>query len=119
MTSRVTVRRQSGTATDPETGLEGPGWVSVYADLPFRLGGSSSGDGGTRRVTIGGVEYQQATAVGHMPADTTDLRDGDLLEITSGEWSGSVFRIIEAVKGDQKTARRVPIVEVSRPGEWA
>mgnify|MGYP003296445539 CR=1 FL=1 len=68
---------------------------------------------------IGGVTFDQATAVGHMPASLTDLADGDLLDITSGEWAGSVFRVVEAVKGDQHTARRVPIVEVPRPEEWA
>jgi hypothetical protein len=53
-----------------------------------------------------------------MPWDTTDLADGDYLDVISGEWAESVFRVVEAVKGDQRTARRVPVAEVSRPEEW-
>lgn len=116
MTSRVVVMRR---AADPELvdDLEVDVWAAVHIDLPFRLDTGASG--GSRTVTIGGVEYQQATAVGHMPAGTVDLADDDLLEITAGEWAGTVVRIVEAVKGDQKTARRVPVVEETRPTEWS
>jgi len=118
LTSRVVVRRLTGETTKDANGYDVPEWENVHIDLPFRLGSSSSGDGGTRAVVIGGVTFQQATAVGSLPWDTTDLRDGDLVEITAGEWQGSVFSVVEAVKGDQKTARRVPVVEVPRPEEW-
>jgi hypothetical protein len=112
MTSRVTIRRKTGRSTQNEsTGRETPTLADVATDVPFRLDGSSGGDGGTRTVTINGVEYLQATAIGHLPASTKDLRANDLLEITSGEWAGATFRVIEAVSADQKTARRVPIVE--------
>jgi hypothetical protein len=56
--------------------------------------------------------------VGHLPASTTNLADGDLIEVTSGEWAGDVFRIVAAIRYDQKTARRLPIVEEPRPTEW-
>lgn len=119
MLSRVTVHRNTGdTAQDEGSGLEVPVWATVHTDIPFRLDGSSTGDGGSRTVTVGGVEYQQATGVGHLPHDTTDLADDDFIEVTAGEWTGSVYRIIEATKKDQATARRVPVVEESRPGEW-
>lgn len=119
MVARVDVYRKTGrTAQDEETGREAPEWVKVHSDLPFRLDGGSTGDGGSRGVTVGGVTYEQATAVGHNPADTTDLEDNDFYDITSGEWAGQVYRIVEAVKADQKTASRVPIVEEQRPEEW-
>lgn len=113
MTSRVNVRRLTGDTTVVD-GYEVPEWEYVYTGLPFRLVG-----GDTRKVTVGGVEFQEATARGDLPYDTTDLRDGDLIEVTSGEWTGSVWRVVEAVKGDQRTARRVPVEEVPRPEEWA
>lgn len=112
MTSRVTVHRGGATTTDAD-GFETPGWAPVYTDLPFRLVGGSS-----HRVEVGGVVFAQATSRGDMPADTTDLADGDLIEVTEGEWAGAVYRIVEAIKGDQRSARRVPLAEVERPKEW-
>lgn len=113
MTSTATVRRKTGVMTqDESTGLEVPEWAEVYTG-PMRLVG-----GATRTVTIGGVEFQEATGRADFPHDATDLADGDLVEITAGEWAGTVLSIVEAVKGDQRTARRVPVVEVSRPEEW-
>ena len=114
MTSRVDIyRKTDDTTTTDANGWEIPVWEVVAYDVPFRLVG-----GDTRAVTVGGVTFQEATARGDMPWDTTDLEDNDLLDVTSGEWVGSVFRVVEAVKGDQRTARRVPVAEVSRPGEW-
>lgn len=113
MTSTATVRRMTGrTVQDESTGLEVPVWADVYTG-PVRFVGGS-----TRTVTIGGVEFQEATGRVDFPHDTTDLADGDLVDITAGEWAGTVLRIVEAVKGDQRTARRVPVVEVPRPEEW-
>lgn len=118
MTSRVTVRRKTGLTTqDEDTGEEVPEWAVVHTKLPFRLGGST-GAGTTRRVTIGAEEFQQALRTGHLPADTDDLLDADLLEVTAGENVGRVLRVVEATWQDQATARRVPVVEVDRPEEW-
>lgn len=109
MTSRANIWRTTGRTTqNEETGEEVPEWEIVHADLPFRLQ-----HGRSRTVTIGGVEFEEATAVGHVPAATTDLADGDHAEIVTGEWAGSVYRVVEAIKGDQMTARRVPVVEVA------
>lgn len=117
MTSTATVRRLSERVEqDEETGLEVPVWDDIYTG-PFRLGGSS-GAAGTRTVTIGGVEVQVATRVAHFPASTTDLTDGDLIDLTAGENAGLVLRIVEADWQDQATARRVPVVAVDRPEEW-
>ena len=111
--STATVRRTTGRTTqDESTGLEVPVWAVVYSG-PCRFVG-----GATRTVTIAGVEQQVETAEVHFPHDTTDLADGDLVEMTAGEWSGTVLSIVEAVKGDQRTARRVPVVQHDRPSEW-
>lgn len=119
MTSTVVIRRLTGKQIQDETtGLQVPEWAIVYTG-PFRLAGGSSGDGGSRTVSVAGVTYEQATALGHFPHDTYDLADNDLIDVTAGEWAGSVWQIVEATKADQKTARRVPVVEVARPEEWA
>ena len=113
MPSRVDIYRKTDDTTTDENGWEIPVWEVVAYDVPFRLVG-----GDTRKVTVGGVDFQDATARGDFPWDTFDLADGDLVEVVEGEWADSVFRIVEAVKGDQRTARRVPVVEVPRPEEW-
>lgn len=119
MTSRVTIYRKSGRqAQNESTGEQSPEWVPVHTDLPFRLDFSSSSDGGSRRIEVAGVEYETATALGHFPAATADLQDGDYIDITAGECAGDVFSIVAAVRADQKTARRLPITEESRPDEW-
>ena len=114
MTSRVDIYRKTDDTTEDANGWEIPVWEVVAYDVPFRLVG-----GDTRKVTVGGVDFQEATARGDLPWDTADLADDDYLDITAGEWAGSVFRVVEAVKGDQRTARRVPVAEVPRPEEWA
>lgn len=120
MLSRVSIRRKTGeTAQDEDSGLEVPIWASVYMNLPFRSSAGSTGDGGSNGVTIGGVTFEEATGVGHFPAGTTNLEDGDLIEVTEGEWAGDVWRIVAAIRYDQKTARRVPITEATRPEEWS
>lgn len=119
MRARVTIRRTTGDTTlDEGTGAEVPVWAVVGTDVPFRLDGASTGDGGSRTVTIGGVEFEQATGIGHLPYDWTALADGDYVEVTGGQWAGTVVKVVKATKKDQATARRVPIQEVSRPAEW-
>jgi transcription antitermination factor NusG len=112
MTSRCTVRRKTG-ATTVVGGMKVPVWETVHTDLPLRRT-----DPGTRGVEIAGVRYPDATGRDDFPHDT-DLEDGDHIEVTSGEWAGTVERVIKATKADQATARRVPVVEVPRPSEWA
>jgi hypothetical protein len=118
MQSRVTVIRKTGDTTTDADGYEVPEYEAVHVALPFRTGAGSSGDGGSRGVTIGGVTFEDATAIGHMPATTEDLQDNDLIIVESGEWEGDVFRIVAAVRYDQKTARRLPIVEDVQPPGW-
>lgn len=119
MTSRVNVLRKSGRQVqDESTGEQSPEWIPVHTDLPFRLDFGSSSDGGSRRIEIDGVSYELATAIGHLPALTDDLLDGDYFEVTSGECAGSVWSVVKAGRADQKTARRLPLTEESRPDEW-
>jgi len=114
MTSRCTIRRIGAQGSDDE-GYDVGQYDTVYTDLPIRL--DSSSDGSSQSVEVGGTTYEQATGLAHLPADTTDLADDDLIEVTSGEWPGTFLRVLDAPRVDKKTARRVPVVEVSRPKE--
>ena len=117
--SQATVRRKTGReAQNESTGREDAEWADVHVGIAFRIAGASNSDGGSHTVTIAGVAYEEATGVGQFPASTDDLQDDDFIDVTSGEWAGSVFRIVAAVGADQKTVRRVPIVEAIRPSEW-
>lgn len=120
MLSRCVVWRRTGGYITNDDGARVPEWGAVYVDLPVRISGGSSSDGGSRGVTIGSVTFEDATGVGHFPAPSPLLSDGDLFEVTSGEWAGDVYRIVAAIRYDQQTARRLPIVEAQRPAEgWA
>ena len=111
MLSRVTIWRENG--DEVVNGIERVKWELIYAGVPFRLV-----DGQSTPVTVGGIDFADATGRGDLPAVITNLQDNDLIEVTRGEWVGSVFRVVKAIKGDQMTARRVPVVEVNRPTEW-
>lgn len=117
MTSRATIRRPGGTTTDAN-GFEVPAWTTLFTNLPMRLGGSDRGGAGTRSTTSGGVEVQLAVRVASFPHDTTGLRDGDVVQVTSGENAGVFVRIVEAAWQDQATARRVPVIETTQPAGW-
>lgn len=115
MTSRCIVSRNTGkTAQNPDTGRVEPVWTVVATDVPFRLKDS----GGSRRIEVGGVHFEEADGIGSLPATFADLADDDHLDVTGGEWAGSAYRVVKAIKSDQATARRVPVVEVPRPTEW-
>lgn len=120
MTSTGRVRRSTGRkAQNPDTGREEPVWATPHESLPARLRTNRSGDGAATQATEGGVVEVRGRRELHLPHDTRDLRDGDLFEILAGEWAGSVWRITDASPGgDQATARRLPVVETSRPAEW-
>ncbi|GHJ59136.1 hypothetical protein NOK12_16540 [Nocardioides sp. OK12] len=116
--SRVKVWRLTDRTTqDESTGLEVPVWEVTHDDLPCRIGGSRNA-ATSRTVNIGGVELQLALRIAHLPASTDNLHDGDLIDVTSGENEGAVFRIVEADFQDQATARRLPVIADVRPEEW-
>lgn len=118
MLSRCTIRRKTG-ATVIVDDVKVPVWAVVHTELPLRLEGKTDSTSQSRRVETAGVEYELAMRTAHFPASTSNLRDGDLLEITSGENTGLVLRIVEADWSDQTTARRVPVVATQRPEEWS
>lgn len=118
MKSTATIRRKADNQIPGPDGIEVPEWLTVHVGLPCRIGGSNAGSSGTRTESVDGVEYQVATRVAHFPVATTDLEDGDFIEVTAGETVGTVWRIVESDEQDQATARRLPVVAELRPEEW-
>lgn len=117
--STVKVWRRTGRRSQNEaTGKLSPEWTVPHEALPARIDFTSSSDGGSRTERPDDVEVEVATAVGHFPAITPDLQDGDYVEVTAGEGAGEVWRIVKVVRGDQKTALRLPMRSADRPVEW-
>jgi hypothetical protein len=115
--SKVTIRRKTGNMTTDSRGLQVPEWATVYTDIPCRIAGMARSQSPSRTLDIGGVQVQVSVRTAHLPHDTTDLRDGDLLDVT-GESAG-VYQIVESDPADQQTARRVPVIAAQRPEEWS
>lgn len=119
MTSTADVRRRTGVmAQDPDTGREYPVWTVVHAAIPLRVG-TTAPSTQTVQTSIPGGTVNRALLTAHFPASTTDLRDGDLIEVTAGETAGLVLEILESDPSDQKTARRVSVRSVQRPERWS
>lgn len=118
MLSRATVHRKTGATTTDADGFEVSGWTDAYVGRPCRIAGMARSQSPSKTLDIGGAQVQVATRTAHFPHDT-DLRDGDLIEITTGELEGSVWQVVESDAADQQTARRVPVVAIEHPEEWS
>lgn len=117
MTSRCTIRRKTANTVIDGENQEVPEWEVVYADLPVRIATSQSA-ARSRTQSPGEAEVERATPRADFPASTSNLADNDHAEITAGENTGRVYRIVEADWSDQATARRVPVEATERPSEW-
>lgn len=111
MKSRCTIRRKGAPGT-PRRGQTPYTWDVVGTDVPCRLKPA-----GSSKIRVGDVQREQATPELHLPESWSDLRDGDLIVLTAGRWTGSVLLVKEAEKGDDLTARRIPVTETSLPPE--
>lgn len=116
LTSRATIRRKGAPVTVGKFTV--PGWDTVGTDVPFRLEGSPSGAGSWKASELTDAKVVDASRVGKLPHDWTDLKDDDFIEITAGENTAVVVRVIEATWQDRDTSRRFPVVTVPRPKEW-
>lgn len=117
MTSRCTIRRKTDNFVVVD-GQQVPEWLPTYTDHPVRIASSASA-ARSRTQRPGEAEIERATPRADFPASTSNLADNDLIEITAGENTGRVFRVIEADWSDQATARRVPVEATERPTEWS
>lgn len=117
--SDVVLKRHSGDVVQNEvTGVEAETWAQIGTPLA-RLSAMGSKHGtGAKGLTPGGVVWEQADRTLHLPASWTDLRTGDVAQVTAGESSGTFWRVLEATRHDQMTAWRVPVVQIDRPKDW-
>lgn len=114
MLSRCTIRRDAGLAPqDPETGRQPRDWEVIHADLRCRLTGNEA-----RNVAAAGGEVDVPARILRVPWNTTGLADGDLIELTAGDATGLVLRIVEIAGSDQTTELRLPVIGAQRPEEW-
>lgn len=121
MTSTVTIKRRNGeTVQNETTGVVAKVWTITHTDQPARLGPFGVGGAGGRDKAFkpGDVAVEWAERVLHLPHDTDDLQDGDIVEVTAGENTGTFWRIVESSWADQMTAHRLPILETTRPEGW-
>lgn len=118
MTSTCNVRRKTG-ATALVGGFKVATWETVHSAIACRVAGANSGSSQSRTVSTGAADVAVPVRVVSFAYDTTDLRDGDLIELTAGDTDNLVLRIVEADPQDQATARRVLAVGTTRPAEWA
>lgn len=113
--------RSAAQAQDEATGRVAHQWTVLWSG-PMRLAGTVRGASTQETKSPAHVETEVAVRVAHLPisaAELSGIEDGALIEITAGRLVGTVWRVIEATDHDQDTARRLPVVEVSRPDEWA
>lgn len=120
MRSRCRVMRITDRVTQDETnGHEVPVWVEIYTGLPCRVGDAGGRSPSSRTVDLGELDQEAGSRVISLPVDASLIADHDLVDITDGENAGTVWQITESDWADQKTARRVPVLAVDRPREWA
>jgi len=118
MTSTCTIRRRSGARDTASNGMVTDEWTVAYTGLPIRVSGNYRSASPTTGHAQQGTDVNLAHRVANLPVSTTDLADGDLIEITAGDNVGLILRITEASWQDQATARRVPVEEATRPRGW-
>lgn len=117
MTSTCTIRRRTGERDTDPSGIDVEVWATVYTG-PVRIAGAARGASPVTGRDNRAVEVNHAHRDASLPLGTA-VADGDLIEITAGDTTGLVFRIVEAAGKDQATALRVPVEAVERPPEWS
>ena len=119
MTSRANLRRETGLGDrDEDTGQRPRLFETTHTDLPGRLDAGHGHAGRTATHDVGGIELVRRVPEWHVPWGTQNVRQGDLIEVATGESAPLVLRIIDVPAGDQQTALRLPVEVTDRPWEW-
>lgn len=112
MVDACVIRRQTGEATDPDTGEVTPTYADVYTGkcrVQTRGLATYSPNVGQQRTDIFTAELQ-------VPIDVTDVKVNDVVEITASLdpfLVGHTLRINNLAYGTHKTARRLPVQEIT------
>lgn len=120
MKSRALIGRKTGARTEAPSGAVVDAYALVRPDeVPARLRGSRGGDSPSRTVKAGAGEVQLGTPEMHLPYWFTDVRDGDVIHLVSGDRPGTWWRVVEGDLADQQTATRLPVVATTKPEGWS
>lgn len=114
MTDTVTVRYQSGTTQDPNTGTESPSYTVRFTSKCKVQARNLA----ARAEEVGGRTATTVTVELHLPISAPAVEVGDLCEITAvGALSdvqllGRTFRVVAPVAKSFATARRFDVEEI-------
>lgn len=113
MVDSVTIQRATGTSTNDTTGVVTPTYSTIYTGA---CKVQRSAGGGRRDVAEASVVVTQLEL--HLPiAGSTAVAVDDLATITASTMDpglvGKVFRISGPADGTFRTARRLPVIEVT------
>lgn len=112
MVDSCVIRRQTGTATDPDTGRITPTYTDVYIGkcrVQSRNLQAGSPNAGQQRVDMYTTELQ-------VPIEVTGVEVNDQVEITASadpELVGRQLRVANLMHATHKTARRLPLEEIT------
>jgi hypothetical protein len=111
MVDACTVRRRTGTATDPDTGATTPTYASLYAGkcrVQQATAQAQQTEAGQDYLLLLRLEVQ-------LPMSVTGLQVGDEVTITASahdaDLPGRVFTVRDLAHKTHATARRVQVIE--------
>ena len=112
MLDECTITRPGEPVTDPDTGEVTNGGTLVYAG-PCKV---QSKDSATSSPEAGGHSFTVVSRQVHIPAESADVRDGDVVTITAArtpQLVGKVYRVDGFTPDSYDTAFRIPVKEVT------
>lgn len=112
MVDKCTISRQSGSATDPDTGKVTPTFTAVYSgkcQVQQTIAQSSNPEAGGHQFTVQDLVLK-------VPVSVTGIQIGDTVTMSSAELDpelvGRVFRVSDLFHKTYATSRRLRVEEV-------
>lgn len=112
MLDECTITRPGEPVTDPDTGVVSNGSTPVYSGKCK----VQSKDSATSSPEAGGHSFTVVSRQVHIPAESADVRDDDVITITAArtpQLIGKVYRVDGFTPDSYDTAFRLPVVEVT------
>ncbi len=113
LVDRCTIRRPSGTTTDPDSGQTVPAYTTLYSNQPVRI--QARGNWGERK-DVGEAGVVELSVEVQLPITVTGVDVGDEVLMTASQHDpalvGRVFRFRDVVSKSHATARRFMGTEV-------
>ena len=112
MIDTCTITRSGEPVTDPSTGVVSNGSVQVYAGKCK----VQSKDASTATPDAAGASFTVVSRQVHIPANTADVKDGDVVTITASALNahtvGKQYRVEGFTPDTFETATRLPVKEI-------